>query len=221
MVEQTPKPAYPYTSFRTILNLLDRFQREGGVPIRIDRGVLVGLSEQSKTQLIAALRFLGLITHVGQAQPEFGTLAMNQEARSQIVAELLKRYYPKQVELAAGNATQQQLDETFEGMDGETRRKAVAFFLHAANYGKIPVSPYFKTPRIKTAIASAGKQRRKRNETAGTNGNGQPPAPAPSSEQANRQKYIELLMKRLEDNGELDAALLDRIEGLLGYRKPE
>jgi len=75
MAEKDPKPAYPYASFRTVLNLLDRFMAEGGVPVRIDRGVLTG-SEQSKTQLIAALKFLGLITHVGQALPEFGSLAI-------------------------------------------------------------------------------------------------------------------------------------------------
>jgi len=219
MTEKEPKTQYPYTSFRTILNLLDRFQREGGVPIRVDRGVLIGLSEQSKTQLIAALKFLGLITPVGQAEPEFGTLAMNLEARPQLVGDLLKRHYPKQVQLGATHATQQQLGETFEGMDGETRRKAVAFFLHAASYAKIPLSPYFKTPRIKTALAAAGKQRRKRTETAGADENGR--APVPSTEQANRQKYLDLLMKRLENGDGLDAALLDRIEGLLGYRKPE
>ena len=220
MTEKEPKPSYPYTSFRTILNLLDRFKREGGVPIRIDRGVLIGLSEQSKTLLIAALKSLGLITHAGQALPEFGTLAMNASERPQLIADLLKRNYAKQVQLGATNATQQQLDETFAGMDGETRRKAVAFFLHAAEYAKIPLSPYFKTPRIKTAIAAAGKQRRKP-KTPSSNGNGAHEPPAPNSEEAMRQRYIDVLMKRVETEDKLDENLLNRIEALLGYRKPE
>ncbi len=219
MGEKEPKPSYPYTSFRTLLNLLDRFQGEGGVPIRIDRGVLTG-SEQSKTQLIAALKALGLITHAGQALPEFGQLAMSAKERPQLIADLLRRHYAKQVDLGAHNATQDQLVETFEGMDGETRRKAVAFFLHAANYAKIGLSPYFKTPRIKMAMAAAGKQRHKRNGSAGSNG-GEAGSAAASPEQANRQKYLDLLMKRLEDSDGLDAALLDRIETLLGYEKKQ
>jgi len=218
MAEKDPKPAYPYASFRTVLNLLDRFRAEGGVPVRIDRGVLTG-SEQSKTQLIAALKFLGLITHVGQALPEFGSLAMNPNDRPQLIADLLKHHYPKQVQLGSTNATQQQLNETFEGLDGETRRKAVAFFLQAADFAKIQRSPFFKKPRIKTAIAAAGKQRRKRVGSADGNGNGE--ASPIQTPQDQRQRYLDLLMKRVESGDQLDEKLLDRIEILLGYEKKE
>lgn len=212
-----PKSNYPYTSFRTLLNLLDRFQREGGVPTRLDRGVLLGMAEGAKTQLIAALRFLGLINAAGESLPEFGGLAMNESERPQLVAALLRRHYSKQVALGAKPSTQKQLEESFEGIDGDTRRKAVAFFLHAAKYGQVQTSPYFKTPRVGMAAAAVGRKRKPRTPAP------PPPSEMPqqSAEDANRQKYLDLLMKRLEESkgGQLDGALLDRIEGLLGYQK--
>src|SRR2546426_915328 len=92
--KQETKSTYPYVSFRTVLNLLDRFRTEGGVPSRLDRGVLSG-SEGGKTQLLAALRTLGLINLAGEPSTEFATLAMNEQGRPALLATILKRHYGK------------------------------------------------------------------------------------------------------------------------------
>ncbi len=218
MADKESRPAYPYTSFRTILNLLQRFEGDKGVPVRLDRGVLTG-SEGSKTQVLAGLKFLGLIGASGEALPILSELALKPLGRPAMVADLLRQHYATQVALGGKPSTQKQLEESFEGLDGDTRRKAVAFFLHAAKFAKLQVSPYFKTPRVSAAAAAAGRKRKGR--TAGDNGeNGRPTIAPPSSEEGFRQKYIDLLMKRVESGDQLDEKLLDRIEGLLGYRKP-
>jgi hypothetical protein len=217
MTEKEPKPPYPYTSFRTILNLAQRFEGEKGPPTRLDRGVLNG-SEGSKTQVIAALKFLGLIGPKGEALPPLTDLSLKANERPQLVADLLKRHYAKQVQLGQTTATQQELEETFGALDGTTKRKAVAFFLHAAEFAKLPLSPYFKTPRVGTAIAAVGRRRKRNSDSAGT----APPAPSNGSGAPDlRQRYLDLLMKKVESGDQLDEKLLDRIETLLGYRKAE
>src|SRR5438105_4587111 len=100
MAEQEPKqPAYPYTSFRTILNLAQRMESEKAVPPRIDRTFLTG-SEGSKTQVIAAMKFLGLIAANGDVLPPLNDLALSPSERPRLVGELLKRCYPDQLRLA-------------------------------------------------------------------------------------------------------------------------
>ena len=45
--------------------------------------------------------------------------------------------------------------------------------------------------------------------------------PPVAPEEAQRARYLDLLMKRAEGEGDLDTELLDRIERLLGFREAE
>jgi hypothetical protein len=206
----------PYISFRTLLNVLDRMQTEG-VPPRIDRGFLDNLSGGYQTQVLATLKALDLIGDDGEVKPLLEELATKPNERKERIGGVVKRFYPAQVGLGAINATRLQLDEEFKKYEitGATLRKAVAFFLHAANYADIPLSPYFG----KVTTASVGRKApRKRRQT--------PPTPTPSpTGTANasegisplRKQYVEMLLKKAESQDEMDEGLLDRIETLLGF----
>src|SRR5271163_794479 len=67
----------PYTSYRTFKTFIEDL-REHGVPSRIDRSVLTRFSGVVGTQLMHALRFLGLIDDEGRPTQLLGELANTQ-----------------------------------------------------------------------------------------------------------------------------------------------
>jgi hypothetical protein len=138
----------PYVSFRTILNLLTRMA-DNGIPPQIDRSFLSG-SEGGKTQVITALRSLGLVEQDGRVTELLIDLVQKPQERPALIAGLLREFFPKPVDLGLVNATQRQLEDAFAeyGIRGDTMRKAIAFYLRAAEYADVPLSPNFRTPSI-------------------------------------------------------------------------
>lgn len=215
MTEQTPTTprtaTWPYTSWKSLLNVILRFF-EHGLPPRIDRSVLGG-SEGQKTQIIAAMRFLGLIRDNGDVTEAMKRLVhASDKERQQQVKALLAQHYPKATELAAINATTKQLEETFTGISGDTMRKAVAFYLGAAKYSGHPVSKHFKVPSF---ISRSSSPRRASAPTHRIDTDDAPPPPPPADPKA---RYIDMLMEKANSaQGQELEALLNRIERLLGY----
>ena len=192
-----------------------RSRGSNGTPPRIDRSFLGG-SEGTKTQLLAALKYFGLIAANGTVNEELAELVRNPAERPNRIKNLLFQYYPDAIALGEQNATQAQLEEAFAGLQGSTRRKAVAFYLKAAEYGKIKLSPNFRNPRERGR--PKGSKTRKPKDSGGSSpaaGDRQEPPIAP--EEAQRARYVDLLMKRAESEDNLDTDLLDRLERLLGF----
>jgi hypothetical protein len=161
----------PYISFRTLTNLVDRLKEEG-LPPQLDRSFLGG-SEGYKTQVLAALRGLGMIGPNGEVLPRLTDLVnADNEARREIIRTILEQYFPEPVRLGSINATQLQLEDAFRefGISGDTLRKAVAFYLKGAEYAGIPVSQHFKTPKVTRKAGSAASRPR-------TNGTGRSQTP--------------------------------------------
>jgi hypothetical protein len=211
----TKSARWPYTSWKTVFNLILRFQGDGGLPPRIDRSVLGG-SEGQKTQTMAALRFLGLIEEKGQVTPRFQQLVSNEKDRPKLFREVMEELYPDAVRLGTENATTKQLEETFTGLSGDTLRKAMTFYLHAAKFSQIKISPHFKIPSGFKASNAAKKQR---------SGNGSEPTSATTTTQTRtpetplvdaKTRYLDMLLERAGKDDKLDTELLDRIERLLG-----
>jgi hypothetical protein len=213
------RPAWPYTSFKTLNNLIQRFEAEKAIPPRLDRSILGG-SEGQKTQVLAAMKFLGLVQGANnEVTPLFQQLVEHPKDRQRLIGELLTKHYPEATRLGTINATAKQLEETFVGLTGDTLRKAVAFYLNAAKFANHKVSKHFKAP------SSVGRRTSRKTNGSGAmgiaNGANPPspqPAPPPASASDLKTRYIELLMKKAETASDtLDTSLLDRIEKLLGY----
>ncbi len=203
----------PYPPFKTFTNFLEGLEeKREQFPPRIDRSYLRGLSGVSQSQLLATLRAFELIDDEGRVTPALKELAISPEQRPRLIGELVHRYYPKAVELGRNNATQQMLEDEFAeyGLTGSTRRKAVSFFLKASEWGEVPLSPHFSTPKV--ASSGGGRRKRRPKENAGTvDQNGAAARTAPSDA---RERYIDLLLKKAEDD--MDDKLLDRIERVIG-----
>lgn len=162
----------PYFAFRTLLNTLEDMKKRG-IPNRIDRTFLTGMSGAGQTQFIAGLKSLGLIDAAGSVQDRLREMVSGTaEDRQRILGEVLKDRYAEAVELGTTNATTGELVEVFRhyGVSGDTARKAIAFYLNAAKFaGNVPVSPLFQTPKVSSSGSGPRRVRREKNET-GTDG---------------------------------------------------
>ncbi len=171
-----PKTTPPaYFAFKTLTNAIMKME-EHGPPNRIDRSFLTGMSGAGQTQFIAGLRSLKAIDEDGKPQPWLIEAVEKPDERPRIIGDVLRECYPEAVELGKGNATTAELVEVFNGygVQGDTARKAIAFYLQAAKYaGDIPLSPHFNTPTVRTGAGSGRKRGRPKKEEQ----NGQPETP--------------------------------------------
>lgn len=169
MVDDTRAASVPYVPFRTFLNLLDRLQ-SGGIPQHIDRhywgGFLAGSTGQ---QVMAAFKFFGLIDpETNESTPMLERL-VNPGERKALLAELLNDRYASLVtergvdfkRIAPGNL-EKAFGEQFR-IEGETRRKAVTFFVHASQYAEVQLSPLItaKSRQRRASTSSPGRSRAK------------------------------------------------------------
>lgn len=202
----------PYVSFTMLLNVLERMRTEG-VPARVDRSYLGSTSGTTKAQFLAAAKALELLDGDLKPTGTLQSLVSNPDQRPGIMREMLTRFYGRAVALGT-NATQQQLEEAFReeyDITGSTVRKALAFYLAAARYAKIELSPHF-TP-VRTGGAPTGKKRQ-RSKAASP-----PPVAVQMDPMADlRTKYVETLLEKFAAaNGEVDKDVADRIERLVGF----
>jgi len=212
----------PYLPFSNITGLLQRM-RETGAPGRIDRSYLSWLPGINQTYLMAALRDFGLTDEKGYLSPKLKDLiSASLEEEKAAIAELVKSYYSEVFELGM-NATQAQLEGVFRdkyGVKGSTLRKAITFFLKGSEYGGVPVSPHFKSPRTASTPASARRGSRKKGDAYKPPGRPEDHGTSDKSGEglpALRKEYITMLMKKAEE--EPTEELFDRIERLLGYQE--
>jgi len=220
MAEDNPEDfKAPYVSFTMLMNVAERMRTEG-IPARVDRSYLGAASGTTKAQFLAAAKALQLLDGDLKPTETLHRLVSEKDQRPEIVREMLTRFYGPVIALGT-NATQQQLDETFReqyDISGSTVRKAVAFYLAAAGFAKVPVSPHFTAPRVTTGGGSTGGGKRRRATKAEP-----PPTPARSDPMSDlRTKYVETLLDKFANaNGEVDADLADRIERLVGFDSPK
>ena len=151
--------APPYVSFNTFRTLLTWLASEG-VPLRFDRSFWQAkFSGSTGTQLMAALRFLGLLEG-DRPMPELERLvnAPRQEKRV-ILAELLMDCYSVVPFDELPRATPSMVRGWFGGypVDGHTMRKALSFFVNASKEAGIPISnAVSKMARIRTPTRTRG-----------------------------------------------------------------
>jgi hypothetical protein len=159
----------PYVPYKTFIATLDSFANF--LPDRIDASIWASYSGGIRSQLLSAYKFLGLIGDDGKPKPELKKLADEKEHRGTLLRDILKRSYVDLLKLDLSKATPSSFDEELRkyGLEGDTRRKATAFFLTAAKAAGIPLSPLLtarggmattrpKVNRPKARIEGTGSQ---------------------------------------------------------------
>jgi hypothetical protein len=212
----TPGSVPPYIAFGTLLNQLERMEREG-VPSRIDNHYLAGMAGGTRSQFKVCLRSLGLIDDDNRTTDALTQLAKNPDRRPELLASVLRGQFP---DLAAlnGNSTRGELEEvmTAHGLtNADTRRKAIGFYLAAAAYAGIPLSPFLR-PAKRTGSSVAPRRPRPARKPAAPAQSARraaaPPQPEPPSDV--RRAYFDHLLV-LSQQAPDDKDLLDRMERLI------
>lgn len=155
---------------------------EDGIPLRVDRSYLSDKSGNVQTYLMQGLRSFGLVDANNAPLPALVELVEMEDKRPQLMEALFRQHYAPIVKMGATNATQGQLEELWAevfNQRGDTRRKAVRFFLSGAEYCGIPLSKMWKAPR---ATPSTGGRRRASNKPDGATGEDEQEGTAAESE---------------------------------------
>jgi hypothetical protein len=213
----------PYTSYRTFKTFIEDLH-EQGVPSRIDRSVLTRFSGVVGSQLMHALRFLGLIEDDGRPTPRLRALmkAHGDGHWPETFLEVLRQDYAPMFAIDLETATPSHFNEAFRkafpAADAVVQ-KCVTFFLYAANDAGVKISgrvlkgrkPRSLIPRRKPARPAYTAPPVKEPEAAAL-----PPQPAPP--RADGKTPSELLLMHLDPN-EMDDEQQGAVWTLLKYFK--
>jgi hypothetical protein len=139
-----PHSPAPYAPFKTFLNALDSLER--GLPDQLDRSLWPSYSGAIQGQLLGAFRSLGLVDENLRPTAELGELVTRRDHRRQILRRVLEHSYEPMKGIDLGRASPRQLDEAMRGygLSGATQKKALSFFLQAASFAGVPLSPLLK-----------------------------------------------------------------------------
>jgi hypothetical protein len=166
----------PYVSYRTFRNFIDRLQQQT-IPQRIDRSYWGDLlSGSTGTQLMAALRFLGLIDANGRPTERLKPLVPARgDRRAQLLREVARDAFDFVLSsnLDLQSATYSQLMEAFHNtfqLTDDVSRKCVKFFIAMVDDAGMPISPYI-TKRTRSLYAGTGGRTTTRKNVPRTNRN--------------------------------------------------
>ena len=224
MLERTKSSGTPpYTSYRTFKTFIEDLQ-EHGVPSHVDRSVLTRFSGVVGTQLMHALRFLGLIEDDGRPTPRLSELVSAHGAGHwpTRLLELLREEYAPMFAIDLETATPSHFNEAFRkafpAADAVVQ-KCVTFFLYAANDAGVKISgrvlkgrkPRSLTPRRKPARPTLSLPPAREPAAA-------PPQPQPALAPTEGRKPSEILLAHLDLN-EMDDEQQAAVWTLLKYFK--
>lgn len=144
MSEENSTQSAVYVSWGTFNNALKSLSQ--GIPNVVDRSAFPGQSWAVQSQLMAAMKFLGLIEDSGKPTQHLVELAtQDEEKRKTKLRFILKERYASLFALQLDKATPQQVIEELAksyGVSGDTREKAFRFFVSAANAAGVPMSRF-------------------------------------------------------------------------------
>jgi hypothetical protein len=188
-------PAAVYVAFPTFKNSIEFLSH--GVPNQVDRSTFPGLSGGVQTQLLSGLRFLGLITPDNKPTDALHALAVPDEAaRKAQLRTVLQHKYADLFALDLSKTTPDQLSKTMGesyNVMGDTREKAIRFFLAAAQYVGIHLSRFLAKPQPGAATNGNRTQRTRRSAPRSRSTSGASAREvAPQSPGAGTSRVVEL-----------------------------
>ena len=173
--EKDRKTLPPYVSYRTFRNFVDGLQP--GIPSRIDRSYWgERYSGSTGTQLMTALRFLGLIDSDGIPAIRLRQLVSAKGVqRSQVLNQIAHSSFDflmeKSIDLQV--ATYSQLEQAFYSsyqVTGDVTRKCIKFFVSLQSDAGATMSPFI-VKKSRAITASGGRKSNSGKTAARTNRN--------------------------------------------------
>jgi hypothetical protein len=201
---EAAKRTPPAFSFTTFCNFLESFKPDT-IPSHIDRSVMGSMSGGNQAYLLGALRFFGLIDEHNVPTPVFVEfIHADKEGREKLWANMIRSRYgflleAVNIERTTTNIVQDKFRD--QGINGDTIRKAITFFLHAAKAANMKISPHVKAPRPMSNPRATrnGGAKKDANSTTGSVEAHTPQPPAPPARETERTPY-EILIDILNAN---------------------
>jgi len=156
------KLAPPYLPYRTFLSSLDRLGE--GVPPRIDRGIWKNQTGSVQSLIMGAYRFFGLIDEQSKPTKKLHDLVAHRDKPNDYVKAMLEEKYADVIKHNLATMTEALINDYFEqafGVDGDTKRKAITFFLQAAKAVGMQLSTFLQS---QVRVRTTGTRRRRREE---------------------------------------------------------
>ncbi len=209
-------PAASYVSFTTFMDALNGISSHG-LPTKVDHSVFPSFSGVVKSQLLVTFRFLALINGDGIPQPAFEELVSGDtEKRKKILGDILKRQYHKLFNANLKKITPSQFDQLIEeyGVSGATKIKAKSFFLNAARWSEIEMSPLLGR---KTRVTKRRRSRRRTQKKSPVSTASPPPQEQNEGERYSKSIVLPVAGGTLTLSGTFDPFLLRDKERKLVY----
>ncbi len=190
----------PYVSFQSIKTALAQF-KEHETPDRIDRSVLTNFSGAVGSQILTALRFLGLTDHDGRPTVQMKKLVAAYGADdwpSELEAVLEDAYAPI-FELSLATCSPSQFIEKFKGTykgAEDVIRKSMTFFLNAASDAQIPVSSFIMKARKPRGPSTKRRPRSSEPRPSKAEEKSPPPPPPPPPSPSEPSQFLDRLMEK-------------------------
>lgn len=216
--------APPTVAFKTVSNTLADFKAKGVIPPSIDKRLWPNFSNTVATQLVATLKFLGLIDEAGVPAKKLKTLVESHgnepkwhEELAQVIASAYAPVMDVELDKVHGAHLRDKFKEVF-GIEGDQQRKAIAFFLFAARDAGMKLSPYLKLRERGSGRGSRKKREKSSDErpadagASGAGGTGSSNAdatPKPRKVHEHQLALIEILNTYTEMEADMRKSLLD------------
>jgi hypothetical protein len=166
MAEDSGKNApAAYLPFKTFLSALEVM--EHGIPRKLDRTIWRSQSGIVQGQIMMAFRFFGLVNENDEPTIALQRLVEGKDKRQEMVGSLLRHAYRAIIDHDLTKMTPRMLEEEMNqyGVSGDTRRKAIGFFLRAARFAELPMHPLLIGLVRETSNATRKKRIKGKNGT--------------------------------------------------------
>jgi hypothetical protein len=157
----------PYLPFKTFVSSLDALSH--GVPPKIDRTLWRSQSGVTQGLIMNAYRFFSLVEDTDNADSSDSStefldqVARYPDKRPEVLRFLIEaQYEPIIARHDLTKMTLKMLEDAFEqefSVSGGTKQKAITFFLKAAKFADMPLSPYLSSLLRATRKKRGSRQR--------------------------------------------------------------
>lgn len=148
----------PYLPYKTLVSSFENFSH--GIPPKIDRSIWKNQPGTVQSQILSAYKFLGLMDEQTAPTQALKTVVQNRNTPEQLLKEILEEKYSPILKHGLATMTTTMLASEFEtafGVDGETKKKGIRFFLQAAKANGLTLSKFLLD---QTRVSSASRKKR-------------------------------------------------------------
>lgn len=151
--QAAPAPYLPFLTFQGAIEALEQ-----GIPKKLDRTIWRTQSGIVQTQILMAFRFFDMVDDEDRPTGLLHLLVEDKENRPAALQSIMQSSYSALLKHDLTKMSPKMVEDEMEqyNVTGETKRKAVTFFLKAAKFAGIPMHPL-----LSSQVRNTGPRKRK------------------------------------------------------------